>query len=440
MPAAALLAASLGCGSDGDPPPPADRVDGGAPGPDAGPPPASPVEVVALEIVDGLGSDALLGDPLDLVVAPSGAPAVVYGAAPVGSGERWIRYAERTGEDTWAVEDAVRPGAQAQTQGELLALSAAVWGGTVHMAYQGGDDDGVATSQFPTDLVLATRGGTGDWSERILVDTSGEAAADCPDNQNTCNVGNVVGAHAALAVGPGDVQAVAYRDTHFGFAVDDFELADAELWVSDGPPVAVDFERGGGLWGNVGFLPDGRVVMVYAIETDRHPGIWLWLEGAPALVRVAERPTVHRVGLAVADDGTVWLAWFDPAADDLVVASASGDLGAWTTERVDQSGSVGLHPDIALGADGQPRVVYGYCGSSASRDCPFDPGSQAEVRMARRLSDGTWRIDTLDDGEGRGGVGFFNRLVALPGGRWGVAFQDARNLDVLFALVEEPGS
>lgn len=402
---------------------------------------ANPGLVVRVEVADGLGSDALLGDPLDLVVLPSGAPAVVYGAVPVGSVRRELRYAERRGADDWAVETMLVPGRDAPAQGELLAVSAAVWDGTVHATYLGGDDNQNPLTPYPTDLMLATRG-PGGWTERRLVQTSGEAVGTCPDSQNYCNTGNVVGSHAAIAAG-GDGFAVAYRDTHLGFAEDDLRRSDVEMYRSPGGPVLIDPERGGGAWSNVAYLPDGRVAVAYQIEAFQSGasarGIWaaVELEGSFLPIQVAEAATTHRIGLDAGPDGTVWLAWFDAGARDLVVAHAESPYRDFRVERVDLSGVTGLHPDLAVDGAGQVHVVYGYCGDVADRNCPGNPGSRAEVRLARRDPEsGTWRIDRVDDGEGRGGVGFYNRLAFLPDGGLAVAFQDVRNNDVIVALVE----
>jgi hypothetical protein len=429
----ALLAA---CGDEG-PSTPATRLDAGAPA-DAETAPRALRATV--EIVDGLGSEALLGDPLDLVLAPGGAPAVVYGAVPVGSTTRIVRYAERRGADDWAVEDAVTPGAQAPGQGELLALSAGVWGGRARVVYLGGDGDGRVNSTFPTDLVLATRS-PGGWTERTLVDTSGEAPGTCPDLQNYCNSGNVVGSHAALAVGPDEGWAVVYRDTHFGFGSDDLRRSDVELYSSAGGPVLVDPERGGGAWADIALLPGGDPALAYVIESsfagDDARGIWVATSdgGRFTLSKVTSAVTTHKLALAADAQGALWLAFFDAAARDLVVARASPPYARWALERVDEAGSTGLHPDLVLSPAGAPHIVYGYCGPTGDRGCPGDPGPSAEVRLARR-DGGSWRIDPVADGEGRGGVGFFNRALRLPSGDLAVAYQDAENLDVMVALVE----
>lgn len=415
--------------------PPAEILDGGSTAPDLGGS-APRIEVLSVEIPEGLGTEAVLGDPLELIVSASGAPAVVYGAAPAGSSRREVRFAERRALDDWAVEMAVVPGADAPMQ-ELIALGAAVWGGAVRVVYLGGDNDDRPALQLPSDLILATRDGSGQWSEQVLVDTSNEATGPCPSQY--CDEGNVVGSHAALAVGPGEAWATSYRDTHFGFAADDFARSDVEVYRSSGDATIVDAERGGGLWSNVAFLPDGNLAVAYLIdvEDEGERGIWVATGGSgftPQLV--APEATTHRIAMAAATDGRVWIAWFDAAQRDLDVASALPPYDQWEIENVEAAGSVGLHPDLALGPDGEPRVVYGFCGPVSDRDCPGNPGPDAEVRLARKVG-GDWIVDTLENGEGRGGVGFYNRIVRLADDTWVAAFQDVRNNDVVAVRFRE---
>lgn len=436
----AISGALLGGCSGSETPPPATLLDAGAGGPDATV--ALPrFQVRSVEVVDGLGSDALLGDPLELMITPAGVPAVAYGAVPVGSTRREIRYAERRAEDDWTVETAVIPGAAAPAQGDLLALGSATFDGAVHLVYLGGDDDENVLTPFPTDLVMASRGGNGQWTERVLADTSGDAPGNCPDSQDYCNFGNVVGSHAALAAGPSGAWAAVYRDTHASFADDDLRRSDVEVVVNSTPRL-VDPERGGGPWARIAFLPDGRVAVAYVIETAAagrdERGIWVAIENGGSFqpVQVTREVTIHRLGFAVSSEGQAWLTWFDAANGDLEAASSSAPFDTWSVETVDARGSVGLHPDLALSATGTPYIVYGYCGVASDRSCPGNPGADAEVRLARRQG-GAWTTETVDNGEGRGGVGFYNRLHALPSGGWAIAYQDLRNNDVVVVIAEE---
>ena len=437
--AGAFLAA---CSGDSAPLPPADLLDGGDNRPDAGNPPPG-LTIMPSEIADGLNSDAVLGDPMELIVTPNGTLAVIYGAIPVGQGQRTIRFAERMSADTWRVETAVVPGSAAPNQGELLALSAGVWNNQVHVVYLGGDDDNTATSPFPTDLVLATQAPNGLWSEQTLVDQSGEAFGNCPDFQNTCNVGGVVGSHASLAVNTNGDWAVVYRDTHFGFALDDLRRSDVEVYRSNGSATLFDPERGGGAWADVTYLPNSNdLAVAYLVESDVSgqdvPGLWVVTDigGVLTPTKVTDQTTTHRVSLEAQADGTLWLAWFDAGTESLSVGRSVAPYTSWTVERIDEAGSTGLHPDMKIAPSGQPYIAYAYCGPASDRNCPGGPGANAEIRLAR-YTGSRWQIDPIADGDGRGGVGFFTRLAILPFGELAIAYQDTRNLDVVVSIVQE---
>lgn len=394
------------------------------------------------ELVDGNNSEAILGDPMDIVVLPDGTPALVYGAVPVGQTSRVLRYAERAGPDDWVTEEALVPGTN---QLGLEAVSAGYWEGAVHIAFRGGDDDNQDTTPYPTDLMLATRTGPQSWTQRVLVDTSGEAAGDCPDLQNYCNFGNVVGSYASVAVGGRGRWAVSYQDTHRGLGFEDRQRADVEVYVSDDRARLVDAERGGGAWGRVAFLPDGRLALAYVVDSEfsgrNNRGTWVAIDdgrGGFRREKVSDQVTTHRLGFAAGPMDNLWLAWYEPSNQDLVVGSSGAPFTQWTVETVDSSGYAGLHPSLVLTPGGAPYIAYGYCGPLSDRGCPGNPGSRAEVRLARRPVGSTeWLIDTIADGEGRGGIGFFNRLAFLGEGQLAVAYQDSRNSDVLVTIVNE---
>lgn len=431
-----LTAASVACGDESLPP--SMTRDGGVAA-DAGS--APPTLALSPELVAGLDTDAVLGSPLDLVVLPDGRPAVLYAAVPAGEIRRRFRLAVRTGADQWEANEAFEPAASLTSQGNLLAVSAAVWEGSLHAAYLGGDDDGNAITPYATDLMLATRSGSS-WAERVLVDTSGESMGDCPDLQDYCNFGNVVGSHAALATDGNGAWAVAYRDTHGGLGADDEGRSDLEIYSSAGGARLADGERGGGLWSNLAFLPDGKLVGVHVRESviagQQNRGIQVVRETSSGFesTPLVDSATSQRIALGVAPDGQIWIAWSDPSANDLMVATATRAAGPFQVSAVDSAGVVGLHPDLAIAPDGAPWIVYGYCGPTGSSSCPGDPGARAEVRLAR-LEGASWDIQTISDGEGRGAVGFFNRIEFLPDGRAMVVTQDLENSDILGVVVQE---
>ena len=382
-------------------------------------------------VVDGLESNALLGDNAVLALDANGEPTIAYGAVPNGSTEREIRYAVRVNGE-WTSEQAAVPG------GDLVGLGFAHVNGVPHIAYIGGDDDGVATTPYPTDLMLSTRTG-GQWSERTLVDVSNEAPATCPGVQNYCNRGHVVGTHAAIAASPRGF-VVGYRDTHFNFASDDFALSDVEMFGSGIQPAlsVVDPVRSGGAFLGIALTADDRPVLAYNVESEdvgeARVGVWaaVWRGTEWVLARLGTSQTTARTSVAAASDGTLYVAYFDATNDDLVLATSIDDGTSWTSEVVESIGKVGLHPALTLDASDQPVLAYTYCGPVSDSECPGTLGSNAEVRLARRDGNG-WDTILVDDGQGQGGVGTFNSVAIAPNGTIYVAFQDTRNNDLIIA-------
>lgn len=434
--AALLLAAgALACsGEDGPSDGGGPGVDGGVVDTGAGGPNGPEFSV---EVVEGLGSSALVGDFAQAAVGPEGRFVVAYGFAPAGGGEREIHYGVEGADGLWTSELVTRPGEAIAGGDDLKGLGLALVGGTPHVVFLGGDDDGRPTVEEPTDLVLATRGGAGSWTLRTLVDVSTEATGDCSEY---CNEGFVVGSHAAISADDAGGFAVVYRDTHIGFARDDLALADVELYSEGGAfprNSVVDAERGGGEHANVRHTPGGGLFVAYSMAGNggEDTGVWAAVYDATdgwRLRRVWERRTTSRVGLAATADGALHVALYDSGDADLVVATSTDDGDTWSTERVDSAGKTGLFPSLAVDASGRLVVSYAYCGPASDRDCPTTLGPDAEVRLARKEASG-WQTYSVDDGQGFGRVGLFTSIAVDAAGKLGVAFVDDQNGDLLFA-------
>lgn len=432
-PAAALAACSGGGPGSGTP----TYADAGTPGPDAAEPSTLEFE---LETIDGVGQGApVAGDNATLALLPSGQPSIAYGSIPLGQTKYELWYAERSASGAWTKERAVIPGAaEPAASGQIIGLGHANIGGVPHLAYLGGDGDGL--SPFPSDLILATRTG-GTWTERTLVDTSGQAPGDCPGTQDTCNFGNVVGSHAALAAHPsGDGFAVAYRDTHGGFARNDLAISDVEIYGEGAfsRHDCLDPVRGGGAFLGLTFSAAGNPVLAYNVEnpggSTPRTGVWAAaFDGATwTLGQVSSAMAASKIAAGRAPDGTLYLA-FNHADDvDLVVATSSDGGATWADEVVDSTGYTGLHPGLTFDAAGRAVIAYGYCGRQSDSDCPGLLGPRSVVRVARREG-AEWRVYQVDDGQGFGHVGLFNSIVVTGDGKLGIAFVDEANNDLLYA-------
>ncbi len=444
-----LLGLALACSSDPDKD--ATTVDSGVPNEDGGVDPGGPVFELS-EVVEGLNSEALVGDFAVLRVKADGTPALAYGYYAVGDVEAHIHYAEKTA-GGWDIDDVIEVGINGRRGanvsppiGTLEGIGFDFVGGVPHISYFGGDfDNPQATSPGPniSDLMLSTKNGN-NWTERTLVNVSSDVNYDCTGGGITdpyCQVGFDVGTNSALAARPGGGFGVAYRDIHIGFADQDFESADCEYYGEGGGPGPgmIDAVRSGGVHTSLVFNAQGNPVASYLIPTprgtdDRRIGIWVGYWDGTEFKQVQVAPgtqTASRTSLALAPDGTLYLAYLNRDTADLEVATSTDDGATWTTTDVDESGKTGLHPAMAVDGQGRPVVAYTYCGVTSDRDCPGSLGSKSEVRLAR-LEGGTWKKYRIDNGQGFGGVGLFVQLRVGPDGKLHVAFQDPTNNDLVY--------
>jgi hypothetical protein len=439
-----LAATAAACSEDdstGDP----TRLDGSMPMMDSGQPMTTPPEF-DFEIVDGLGSPAVMGDFAVATIAPDGSPAVAYGSLDTMN-RRTIRFATRNPDGTWTTEEAVDPDAfdPSVDDNDLLQVGGGLGfdfvDGTPTLAYLGGTE---ADPGQPAplvvgagDLVVAERTG-GTWNERILVEDSNRNEP-CPSPQNLCNQGTRVGFSASL-VGLDGGLAIAYQDNHRDFGAEQ-DRPDLEVFVEGAGALntAVNPESTAGFFSSITTLPDGRIAIAHYIrdaEEERDNGVWAAVQVTGAeftQTQVDRARTNQRTSIVAAPDGTLWLAFFDVDDQDLVVANSSDDGVTWDVERVAEAGNTGLYPSIGFDVLGRVVVAHTFCGSFGDTDCPGALGFDSEVRLARLEGD-SWEIYLVDDGQGSGGVGAFNSLVRTGDGRLGIAFQDTDNNDLLFSL------
>lgn len=445
--------ASIACSTEDDPRDPDRRDLGNGSGTDMGDAPMEPE--FERTVLDGLGAmDVNVGNFAVARIAPSGLAAVAYVHQDTTNLRETIHYVEQTGPGTWgAPEEAAFPGNVIEQQtgmdfrgSRILQFGFDFVNGQPQIAHVGGGPSMLISSGFPTDLMRSVRG-PGGWSEdpQALVADSNETTEGmpCPEGNQVCDFGDIVGSYVAARAGPGGTFAVAYRDQHQEAEAEVSARADLEVYI-EGPggvrKVLVDPARNAPFRTNVAFTPDGRVVVAYRIQAPPEvfreaAGIWVAVEGDDgsfALHEVSEDVTVHRIGLDVSDSGRIALAYWEQGRSDLVVATSDDDGETWSVERPDQRDDTGLFPDLAFDDLGREVVSYTYCGRAGGGDCPGDLGPDSQVRLARREG-GDWAIYTVDDGQGFGNVGTDTNVVVYPDGHLGVTFRDSRNADLVFA-------
>ncbi len=121
--------------------------------------------------------------------------------------------------------------------------------------------------------------------------------------------------------------------------------------------------------------------------------------------------------LAIADDGTEYIAYYDAAHGDLKLAT--GTTGAYTVTTIDADGDVGAWPDLMINGD---ELVIAY----------QDVGNQ-DLKLARG-SGSTWTLELLDDANYVGA----DAAVFMNGSYPGVWYFDGHDNNV--KLAQQAGS
>lgn len=320
-----------------------------------------------------------------------------------------------------------------------VALAYAPDGSGAAVAYNG-NARGVPPAMFrcgASNLLLVTGKG-GQFGAPRAVATSSQSAALVPDQastciQNVCNSGDAVGYWPAVSFPGGAASpAVAYRDLHFGFAMDDFASSDVEYAPGPGFSIlTVDVARGGGSYNHLGFRSGLPVIAHYNGERNlATDGVWVDRDsggGKWTSTRISEARVGEVIGFAVSAAGVVAVAYHD--ADDLSLKYLESHNGSdWSRpEVVDNDGVTGQFPALAFGPDQQPAIAYYRC-----RD--YDPGKKScdsarDGLMLARRGAGGWSSEKV---VARAGVteGMYPAL-AFSRGKAVIAYQ---------SLTFDPGS
>lgn len=138
--------------------------------------------------------------------------------------------------------------------------------------------------------------------------------------------------------------------------------------------------------------------------------------GSPVTVAVPGNKTI---ALAVDRLGVAHLAYDAPGGLGYRTLGRDGALGP---EALIEAGADASHADLAIDLNGQPVVVFRKAGNVPS------------LRYAARATDGTWRLETIDDGLELGNaVGRHGVVLVGPDGVVNVVYQDENAGDVKHA-------
>ena len=379
--------------------PPGDQgSDAGAPGEDDAPaaPALKPLTWEAPEVV----APGVVGSQVRAVLDPAGAPAIAFlrpngeeVACELTADEPFFPVTRRQYDLVWAARSADGAWAQdvvAQTDivhGLGLAYDPA---GAAYLAFLGGEPG----TQWcaGSDMMLATRS-AGAWSAAVTVQADSATGAACKKMQNVCNVGNVTGLWATLAVSDDGARvALAFQDIHFGFAKDDWESSDLEIAIGPGAwnTDTVHDSQGGGKWTSAAFNAEGKVALAW--YNNKTGGVWFALEdtGGEAgdegwpdePVQVSHADPTYPLQLAALPDGGGYAVVYNDSRPDQTGLwyAQSEDGKTWVETPVDIGTNTGRSASMALDAWGRPVIAYGACNDANENVCvPHRDG----IRLAR---------------------------------------------------------
>ena len=304
-------------------------------------------------------------------------------------------------------------------------------GGTAYVAYFGNDpsvdephetnapvlpDGGMAVFWEQSDVGLAAVAPDGTLTKGYPVHDSGEANGPRPALNNT---GEVVGFSPAVVSLGGEV-VIAYRDVHAGqFPNQDWSVSD---WESAfGAPgswqhlMMVPGSDQGGNFVHVGLgaatsaaVLDGKVLAVCGGAPDADAQIvglyasvfdgTAWSAGQALFANVTPKITGNDgAGPKVASDPVAGFGVTWPDANHSIVRySSSPDGVTWSpAEQAFGVGTGGQYPSLAFDPiSHQPVIAFYICSRMAGVNTCND--TDDELSLAKRRTDGTWAVETVD--------------------------------------------
>jgi hypothetical protein len=208
-----------------------------------------------------------------------------------------------------------------------------------------------------------------------------------------------------------------------------------DIGGDDAPHIAYMWSIGSGTY--QGFVAYDRGDIAPNLFVPQNPSCSLAIDASndPHLVVTLNEPDpmrywVHRGGswreetlpvgswpaIALDGSGVPHVAFYDPAARDLVCGSRAG--GVWAFEMADATGDVGKYPSLVVDAAGGLHVTY------------YD-ATHADLKYAVKASPaGAWSVTTVD---AAGDVGEWSSLRVIGGESVHVSYYDRTNGDLKYA-------
>jgi hypothetical protein len=249
---------------------------------------------------------------------------------------------------------------------------------------------------------------------------------DSYPDENGLNPGDA-GKYASMAIASDGTVWIVYQDSSNG-ALKYAKRDTAAAWTVAVADVGASPGMDAGYWATIALDPSGNPVAAHYDNKAGAVRIAHWngsaftgevvYEGTDYTPADTGAATVtgqagEYAKLAIAADGTEYLAFYDRAWGALRLAS--GRAGSYGVEIVDETGDVGQWPDLLVdGAD----VTIAY----------HDVGNQ-DLKIARGRAGGGWTTEVVDDGDHVGAD------IALydNGSDPGILYSDAANNDLKLA-------
>jgi hypothetical protein len=231
----------------------------------------------------------------------------------------------------------------------------------------------------------------------------------CASEQNVCTQGDTTGFWPAIGFDPSNDGLVAFRDIHFGFAMDDFQNSNTDLAIESGgnwQVLGIDAGRGAGEYNRIAFDPSG-LAAVLTYNSGRMPGVYIERQTKPGGFSTQEASgtwvsqqifsgnilSQGQLGFGINSKGLYAVAYND-ASSSLLMYTESMDGTTWSSPApVDTVGFTGLYPSLAFDGDGNPAIAYYRCNSVGPMQTTCDPGSDG-LLLARR-SGTSWNISVV---------------------------------------------
>ena len=258
-------------------------------------------------------------------------------------------------------------------------------------------------------------------------------AGDC--SQAICSMGDATGFWPAIGFDPSGNAMMPFRDTHFGFAVDDYAKSDLEL--AEGSlgayqVLTVDVSRGGGQYNHIGFTPAGLPAVLQYNEKGQSPGVYLNMQtksggfsaqeatGVWVANQISTGQIGQGLGFAISTKGLMAAAYYDQSSSRLVYKDSMDGMKWSVAAAIDTNGYFGFaSPAIAFDSNGDPAVAYYRCNSQGPSVTSCDPSTDA-LLLARR-SGTTW-TRTIVSANANINDGMFPAL-AFVDGKAAIAYQ-----------------